>query len=44
MMLRLAVEMKLFDAVAKTNGEKIRVDQLAAAIGADHNLTSESCP
>ena len=43
-MLRLVVEMKFFDAVAKTDGDDIRVDQLAAAAGADHNLTSESCP
>ena len=42
MMLRLAVEMKLFDAVAKTNGDVIRVDQVATATGADHSLTSET--
>ena len=42
MMLRVAVEMKLFDAVAKTNGDDIRVDQVAAATGADHSLISEN--
>ena len=41
MMLRLAVEMKLFDAVAKINAGDIRVDQVAVATGADHILTSE---
>ena len=41
-MLRLAVEMKLFDAVAKTNGDDVRVDQIATATGADHSLTSET--
>ena len=42
MMLRLAVEMKLFDAVAKINVGDIRVDQIAVATGADHVLTSET--
>ena len=43
-MLRLAFEMKLFDAVTTTNGDDIRVDQLAAAAGPDHRLISETCP
>ena len=42
MMLRLAVDMKLFDAVAKTSAADVRVDQVAVATGADHNLTSET--
>lgn len=43
MMLRLAVEMKLFDAVARINAGDIHVDQVAVATGADHILTSETC-
>ena len=43
MMLRLAVGMKLFDAVAKINAGDIHVDRVAVATGADHLLTSETC-
>ena len=39
--LRIAIEMKLFDAVAKVNGGEVRLEQLAAATGADKVLTRE---
>ena len=42
MMLRLAMEMKPFHAVAKINVGDIRIDQVAVATGADHILTSET--
>jgi hypothetical protein len=41
MALRLASDMKLFDAAAKMNGGEVRLEQLAAATGADPLLISE---
>ena len=39
--LRVAIEMKLFDAVAEVNGGEVRIEQLAATTGADKRLTRE---
>lgn len=40
-MLRLAVDMKLFDVAAKANGSELRVDQIAAETAADPLLTGK---
>ena len=39
--LRVAIEMKLFDAAAKVNGGEVRIEQLAATTGADKRITRE---